>query len=108
MPKVAGRLYLVELFMRAAPLIVPDFDRDELEKWVRSSAMKAGLVSDTTGAAEAISRDASELVTPGLDDLVGQTAGVDEHHFVSSGHLQKSKQSEPARLASRKRSPDTW
>lgn len=29
--------------MRAAPLTVPDLDRDELEKWVRSSAMKAGL-----------------------------------------------------------------
>src|ERR1700752_22223 len=30
--------------MRATPLIVPDGDRDQLEKWVRSSSTKAGLV----------------------------------------------------------------
>ncbi|MFD4367836.1 IS630 family transposase [Rhodococcus sp. NPDC058521] len=30
--------------MRAAPLIMPDSDRAELERWVRSSTMKAGLV----------------------------------------------------------------
>jgi transposase len=30
--------------MQAAPLTVPDGDRDQLEKWVRSSSTKAGLV----------------------------------------------------------------
>ncbi|MDJ0362339.1 IS630 family transposase [Rhodococcus sp. H29-C3] len=30
--------------MRAAPLLIPDADHDQLEKWVRSSTVKAGLV----------------------------------------------------------------
>jgi transposase len=36
---------LVELCMRAAPLMLPDTDREILEKWVRSSTTKAGLVT---------------------------------------------------------------
>lgn len=35
---------LVEWVMRAAPLNLPDDDRDLLERWVRSSTTKAGLV----------------------------------------------------------------
>jgi transposase len=31
--------------MRAAPLMLPDSDREILEKWVRSSTTKAGLVT---------------------------------------------------------------
>lgn len=42
-PKVVGRCLLVELCMRAAPLTVPDSDRQTLEQWVRSSTTKPGL-----------------------------------------------------------------
>jgi hypothetical protein len=33
---------LIELCMRAAPLVMPDSDRAELQKWGRSSVKKAG------------------------------------------------------------------
>ena len=34
---------MIELCMRAAPLILPDDDRVQLERWVRSSTTKSGL-----------------------------------------------------------------
>ena len=84
-PEVIGRSCLIELCIRAAPLVVPDSDRAELQKW--GSVLGEESWSDVAGADRVTrrwrgpscrDRTAVVGVAPDGDQLAGPTSNPTE------------------------------